>query len=216
MIFVDVREERSRVPNLLRKMRVPTQSLELEVGDYIVGEVCVERKAINDYIGSLSSGHLANQLYQMSYNFELSYLIVEGLVSEALIYRKMRRAPFISSLVGSSLKRAPDGKQGQIVTVNLENPWDSALFLRFLHDKVVKGEARLPRMKKVKANPDEVMVYVLSSFPNIGEKRAKKLLEHYKTLRGVFVSEFWENSKAVGPKTNLKVQGLLERSYGGE
>jgi len=215
---VDSREQRSRIPSLLERMKVPFEVVELKVGDYIIGDVAVERKTIQDYIGSLSSGHLSQQLYELSFNFGLSYLLIEGLISEALMYRKMKRAPYISSLVGCSLKRAPDGKQGQIVTVNVENPWDSALFLRFLHDKLAKGEPRLPRMKKVKWNPDEQLVYILSSFPNVGEKRAKLILKRFKTLKGFTNASALDLASVskVGRKLAGELYALVNLEYGGE
>lgn len=215
-ILVDMRERESQVPRLLDRMNIPTTIQTLQVGDYQVGGVCIERKAISDYFGSKESGHLDTQLYEMSFNYDLSYLIVEGNLIEALMDRSFKRAPFYSSLVGSSFKRAPDGKMGQIVTLQTFNEYDTALVLRFLHDKVEKGESRLPRLVKAKANPDELLVYILSSFPNIGEKRARVLLAHFKTLRGTFSSTDWRVGRGLGDKLNFKVQSLLDKEYEGD
>jgi len=215
MIYVDSNEERCRVPNLLRRMNISVIVQSLKVGDYLVGNVCVERKEISDYFGSKESGHLDTQLYEMSFNCDLSYLIVEGNLIETLMNRSFKRAPFYSSLVGSSFKRAQDGKMGQIVTLQTFNEYDTALVLKFLHDKVEKGEARLPRLVKSKANPDEILVYILSSFPNVGEKRARELLAHFKTLRNVFSSCDWRVGKGLGDKLNFKAQSLLDKEYEG-
>jgi len=216
MILVDSNEERCRVPDLLRRMNLSVTVQSLKVGDYLVGDVCVERKAISDYFGSKESGHLDTQLYEMSYNYDLSYLVIEGNLIETLMDRSFKRAPFYSSLVGSSFKRAPDGKMGQIVTLQTFSEYDTALVLRFLHDKVEKGDVRLPRLVKAKANPDELLVYILSSFPNVGEKRAKMLLSHFKTLRATFSSSDWRVDRGLGDKLNFKVQSLLDKEYEGD
>jgi len=218
MIFVDSRELRSRIPHLLKKLYVPYKVVPLKVADYIVGDVAVERKEIGDYLGSLASGHLANQLYELSYNFDLSYLFIEGLVSEALMYRKLKRVVLISSIIGSSLKVAPDGKRGRVITVNLENPWDTALALKCLHDKVIKGESRLPRMKKVKANPDEILVYVVSSIPGLGEKRAKLLLKKFGSIKNIVTASPSEilSIPGFGEEITRKVMGILHTEYKGE
>jgi ERCC4-type nuclease len=188
MIYIDYREEKIGMPKLLDRLSVPYTIKNLEVGDYAIGDILVERKEINDYIGSLISGHLEKQLYELSYNAELSYLVVEGYISEALMYRKIKRAPYISSLVGSSFKRALYGKQGQIVTVNLESVYDTALFLKYLHDKVMKNEDRIPRLvrtKKMEWTNKDVMMYILTSFPGVGEKKAEALLLKFKSLKNI-------------------------------
>jgi ERCC4-type nuclease len=185
MMQIDYREEKSKIPKLLEQLKVPYQLAKLEVGDYAIADVLVERKQINDYLSSLITGHLSQQLYELSYNAELSYLIVEGSVSGALITQKIKREVYLSSLVGSSFKRAPDGKQGQIITVNLETPYDTAFFLKFLYEKVKNDEPRLPTLKKANFSNKDRAIYILSSFPGIGEKRAKALLDKFGTIKNV-------------------------------
>lgn len=216
-VFVDIREERSRVPALLEKQGVPITVQKLDVGDYICGDVLVERKDIQDYLGSLVSGHLNQQLYELSFNADLSYLIVEGYISEALMYRKLNREIYYSSLVGSSLKKSPDGKQGQIVTVQTESPFDTALFIKHLYGKVVSGEPRLPRLKKAVYSQDERLIYVLSSFPGIGERKARAILREVKTLRNFSLSSMEELVKVegIGEKIASTLHGLLNREYDG-
>ncbi|MBU2613800.1 hypothetical protein KJ925_05110 [Patescibacteria group bacterium] len=220
MMFIDTREKRSRIPVLLEKMNIPITYTDLEVGDYIIGDICVERKEINDYIGSLSSGHLEEQLYNMSVNFNLSYILIEGIISEALMYRKMKRAPLISSLVGCSLKRASDGKQGRINTVNLENAYDTALFLKFLHNRCVsKDEIRLPRIKKVPHSNTYRLLYITSSIPGIGHKKAELFLSRFKTIKGFTNATVEElmGVDGIGKKLAQKIFDILNKEFeGGE
>jgi len=219
VIVYDYREDRSRVPEYLRRLEVPIQGMELEVGDYIVGNVAVERKEIGDYLGSLTSGHLNQQLWELSYNFELSYLLVVGIASAGLMERKLRRQTYVSSLVGSSLKRATSGKQGQVVTVNLETDFDAALFLKYLHDKVIKGEPRLPRVQKLRASPNEELVNVLAAIPGIGEVRARDILRHPRlnTLQKVMNADVETlcEVEGVGVVTARSIVDIARRRYAG-
>jgi len=212
-ILIDYREGRSRIPYLLEKFKVPVEITNLEIGDYLIGDICVERKDIHDYVGSLVDGRLEKQLYQMSASYPFSYLIVEGYISEALMYSKMKRAPFYSSLIGCSFKRALEGEQGQIVTLNVETPFDSALCLRFLYEKVMTNEPRIMRMPKLKAKPEQILVHVLSSIPGIGEKRGEKLLSEFGSLREVFKSTDWNKVEGIGDKLNFQIQSLLDRRW---
>ena len=65
MILIDYREGQSDVPQELKNLGVPTTMTTLEVGDYVVSgreNICVSRKECVDYVGSLTSGHLNNEL----------------------------------------------------------------------------------------------------------------------------------------------------------
>ena len=199
MIVVDVGEKRSSIPRLLEKLEVEFEFDHLPVGDYVVEWVAVERKTVNDYLSSKESGHLDKQLYELSRNFKLSYLVIEGFVSEALMYRRLPRYAYLSSLVGSSLKRSPDGEQGQIVTVNLDSEYDTAMFLKALDDKIRRGDyVRLPKIEKASFKPSDWAVYVLSSLPGVGEARAKALLKRFGSLRAVFSASPPDLSKVEG------------------
>jgi len=216
MILIDKQELRSRVPGILRRMGVPVEITTLKVGDYIIGDIAVERKTIEDYLQSKIHRHLDKQLYELSFNFKLSYLIVEGIVSEALMKHRVPRAAYISSLVGSSLKRAPDGKQGQVITVNVETSYDTALFLKSLHDKVEKGDLkRLPKIEKFKANPNEWQLYVVEALPDIGEVKAENLLKKFKTLRNLFNATKSELMKVpgIGEKIATSLYTLFNLKY---
>ena len=217
MIIADFRERESGVPEKLRRLGIEVVEDTLEVGDYRFGDICVERKTITDYIQSKDSGHLDRQLADMSHNFELSYLVVVGYVSTALMKMKCSRNSYLSSLFGSSLKRAVTGLKGQVITVNVETEMDLVWGLKFLHDKVEAGDfARLPRIKKKSFNSDDVLVFILSSFPNIGLKRSKLILKRVKTLKRFANSDAGELGEIIPKKYAGEVYRLLNLVYGGE
>lgn len=215
MIVIDSRECRSPIPKMLNDLGIPTSITEMKVGDYVVGDIVIERKAIDDYIQSLTSGHLNEQLYELSFNYSFSYLFVEGIVNEALMKNNFRRRAFISSLIGSSFKHSIDGEKGQIVTVNLETAFDTALALASLHKKIGKEEQRLPVMVKPTWSKEDIQIFILSSFPNIGEKRAKLLLKKLGSLRKVFEAEIIRGVKGFTPALNRRFQEILDHEYEG-
>nr|MDO8079301.1 ERCC4 domain-containing protein [Candidatus Freyarchaeota archaeon] len=216
MIIVDNREKRSIVPKQLEKFGVEIQFADLPVGDYLLSDtLCVERKEINDYVSSLTSGHLHTQLYDLSTNFDLSYLIVEGIISEALMYRKIKREAYLSSLAGASLKRSLEGKKGIVQIINLETAFDTAVFLKSLNERVEGNEPRIPMISRVKRDTGDQLVFIVSSLPGIGEIRAKKLLEHFGDLKSLFNADFDEiaSVQGIGTKTASKLQKLFVKKY---
>lgn len=62
-VIVDMREFRSELPSLIHRRGIDILPVTLEVGDYILTpDICVERKSVNDLIGSLNSGRLYTQV----------------------------------------------------------------------------------------------------------------------------------------------------------
>jgi len=78
IVIVDMREFRSDLPALLHRRGIDIQPITLHVGDYILTpEMCVERKSIDDLIGSLNSGRLYNQALMMCRHYTKPILLIE-------------------------------------------------------------------------------------------------------------------------------------------
>ena len=60
----------------------------LMVGDYLLGEACIEAKSINDLFLSSHSGHLWRQLENMDANYPRFFLVVHGSISKYVAMAK--------------------------------------------------------------------------------------------------------------------------------
>ncbi|OQV12940.1 DNA repair endonuclease XPF [Hypsibius exemplaris] len=77
-VIVDMREFRSELPSLIHRRGIDILPVTLEVGDYILTpDICVERKSVNDLIGSLNSGRLYSQATQMTRFYKKPVLLIE-------------------------------------------------------------------------------------------------------------------------------------------
>ena len=54
----------------------------LITGDYTFGETCVERKTMDDFVGSITDGRLRRQVKRMNKEFKYNYVLVSGLISK--------------------------------------------------------------------------------------------------------------------------------------
>ncbi len=190
----------------------------LDVGDYLISvdgrEVPVERKDSGDFVASIEDGRLNNQLFYLSREYPISYIIVVGTISDALEYSNLSRRAYISALVGASLKRSPDGKSGQVITLTVETNFDFACAVGMIHRKLEDGDLyRRPKPIGNKSDYDSCLITLYSALPCISVKRAKALAEEFPSLESLMSASVEEiaNVKGIGKKTAEKIYNFLHR-----
>ncbi len=207
MMQVDTHETRSKLPGILKKIGVPTTVLPLDVGDYVISgpsksvcgsvyyeEVCNELKSVEDYLSSIRSGHLNNELFQMSCAYDNSFLIIHGSIDRALVHRKIKRSTYYHYLAGCVIHEADEGERGSISVLNFETVYDTALFLKTIHDLVTKNQiSREPTtkkpIKKHKIPSSKQKLFTIQSLPSIASIRALRLKSAFPTLKDLVNAE---------------------------
>src|SRR3989344_4065891 len=82
-IIADYREKNSLVISEVVSLGIEIEFQALKVGDYIVNDTAVERKTVSDFISSMISHRLANQLEELK-QYENRLLIIEGIDEQEL------------------------------------------------------------------------------------------------------------------------------------
>ena len=85
-----------------------------------------------------------------------------------------------------------------ILTKNSE---DTAKFLSVLAKKQTK-EVSL-KLKKKSQDVNEQIQYIIEGFPGIGLKTARKLLNHFKTIKNIINADEEEIKKVIGKKAEI-------------
>jgi ERCC4-type nuclease len=84
--IVDNREHNNKILTRLKELGIDYEIRKLPVGDFIFGNWVIERKSINDFLNSGSTGRLYDQLENMVYNLSLgaerALLIIHGTTKE--------------------------------------------------------------------------------------------------------------------------------------
>lgn len=194
-VLMDYREKNSLVYSQLIELGIDVEVRELKVADYIVNNIAIERKTVSDFISSMLSKRLTNQLDSLQ-QYKNRLLIIEGIDEHELYAREVPdKGIHPNAIRGFLLSIILDHKTPIMFTRDAE---DTARFISVL-TKRKPHEASLNVSKKG-LNRKERMQFILESFPSIGPKTAKKLLTHFKTLRALFESSFEEIEELIGKK----------------
>lgn len=203
---------------------------QLPIGDYLVVSdstaVLVERKTVNDYLASVRSNRLWDQLLRimktekvLDYDIKRKMLLIQGNFHDYFMEVGFRRQEEMvkhwSQLMGAYL---------EIVYVYntpiIHAESDAALraFLRTLIKREASGkndkfpDARWYR-KPVKADlpVKDRKKYILSALPHVGEKLAQNLLLHFDTISEIACASVEELKRV--PKIGKKKAELIHSLF---
>ncbi len=208
-VLIDNRE--TTVMRVLRKFCEP-EVVKLPLGDLMIvgdkGALVVERKTVPDLLGSIRSNRLWSQLLGLmkageilGFEVKRRLLVIHGGFWEYTNVSSVNEQRFWSTTLGALLAI---NFVYDTPCVVCENNYAFEVFLRILLQREEKGKNdRLPEArwhkKSVSMLPTkDVKRYILDAIPNIGEARAKSLLDSYGTILNIAKSAKSELRKVPG------------------
>jgi Fanconi anemia group M protein len=189
-ITVDHREKNSLVCSELVKLGFTITFEQLPVADYIVKDIAVERKTINDLKSSIINKRIISQLHDLQ-QYKKKFLIIEGIndsIYEGIIHENALRGFLISV-----------GKDYNVPILYTLNEKDTARYLLLMYNKKEKSETSV-RAAKIMLTSKERIQYILEGFPGIGPATAKKLLNKFKSLQKIMNATSLELTETIGKK----------------
>ncbi|MFQ5531494.1 MAG: ERCC4 domain-containing protein [Candidatus Nanoarchaeia archaeon] len=206
-IIIDYREKNSLIPSELVYHGFEIEFRELKVADYIVRDVAIERKTVQDFISSMINKRLIKQLQELQ-QYSNKLLIIEGIEEQALYNDKEKIGINPNAIRGFLLSILLKYKIPVIFTKDYE---DTAKFIAVLSKKPDKESSIGLNAKKKARNKKEQIQYILEGFPGIGPATAKKLLKEFKTLKNILNASEFELQKIIGKKAGIF--RILEENY---
>lgn len=177
MILVDSREKNSLVISELLDKKSLIELKTLPVADYIIDDIAIERKSLNDFISSMLNKRLMDQLNNLK-QFPRQLLILEGEEKRINVHPNAIRGMILSICLDF-----------KIPIIFSKNEKETAEFLILLDKKQNKPPTELALVAKRKVNSiKEQQQVILENFPGIGPSTAKQLLENFKSLKKIFNS----------------------------
>jgi DNA excision repair protein ERCC-4 len=201
-ILVDHRERGSGVPAALEQLGICTETLALEVGDYIVGEgVGVERKTIRDLHRCIEDRRLWRQVASLRVDFDRAYLVVEGVDLDrgAISRGGVRGALLAATELGVAVVRSKD-------------PSDTALWLVRM---AARRQRSMPRhvARSLPHGRKPTPRNILASLPGMSLTTAGLLLDHFGSIGGIAAATHAELTgvPGIGPRRADTLLALLSK-----
>lgn len=186
-IIVDTREKQSLVYSHLVGKNANVKFEKLDIGDYLIEDIVIERKTFSDFQSSMIDKRLLSQLSEMK-KYDKRLLILEGFLfdySSSKIHENAIKGMILSCSLDFN-----------VPIIYTENEEDSAKLLLVLARKFEKNTSTLSlRHKKSDMTLVEQKQFILEGFPGIGPTTAKSLIHNFKTLQNIFSAEKKELEK---------------------
>lgn len=205
-IIADYREKNSMVIAELISLGIDVDFKELKIGDYLAGEIIIERKTVSDFISSMINKRLLGQLENLK-QYPNPLLIIEGIDEHELYNDENGTGVNANAIRGFLLSIALKHKIPIILTKNSE---DTAKYLSVILNKKEKETSF--NAKKKSRNQKEQLQFILEGFPGIGPKTAKKLLQKFKTIKDIINADENELKKCIGKKADALIK-LISEEY---
>ena len=206
-VIIDSREKNSLVYSELVNLGIKTEFKHLKVADYLVKDVAIERKTVNDFINSMKNRRLIKQLEELQ-QYENRLLIIEG-IDEQELYTDSEDwvGMHPNSIRGFLLSILLKYKVPIIFTKNYE---DTAKFISVLYKRKNNIELSL-NVKKKSLNKKQRLEFLIEGFPGIGPKTARKLLKKFKTIKEIINSSQEKLKDVIGKKA--EIFELVDKKY---
>jgi len=171
-------------------MNINTIKKRLEVGDYVVADVCFEVKSAADFMGSILNKRIWTQLDNMDRYFNKTFLVIYGSIDDALKFTKYTKS-FDKMPHGAKEQILSNKFTGAIGRIRLDTDTDviwvrteaeaAQQMITLVKMATVDRPTINPSITKRMATAD-VRIDMLTIIKGVSEKKAKVLLKHFGSI----------------------------------
>jgi len=211
-IVVDHREYRSKVVRNLTANGTYVEPQQLDVGDYVISSrIGVERKNVDDFLESLIGGKLFRQIAQLRDAYPRPVLILEG--ENLLTKRNISHKAIFGSLASINVDFG-------VPVITTKDSGETADLLQVMAKREQKDDKKTVALREEKTSMSlrERQQFVIEGFPNVSVVLAKRLLDHFGSIREITNASEEELMKVrgVGKNISSEILELLNAQYSEE
>lgn len=207
IVYADDRE--NRIMKELAKNDVSVRSTRLDVGDFLVSDrAAVERKTTEDFVTSLIDNRLFPQLKELNEEFPHPLLIIEGgdLFGQRNVHPNAIRGALSSIVLDYNVPILWADDEDETVELLI------ALARREQEDKDHSISIRGERSPQTEA---ELQKFIVAGLPNVSDKLAERLLNHFGNVRTIFTASETELKRVdgIGEEKAARIKEIVEKEY---
>lgn len=208
-IVVDDRETSSKVVEILSETGASITLRRLAFGDYAIGDrILIERKTARDFVDTLVERDLLGQVRDLAAHALRPVLVIEGgdLAGQRDIHPNAIRGVLAAITVDLGVS---------ILFTRDEEDTAQMILVLARREESEGGDRKVP-LRKDSRSVSHQQENIIASFPDIGLKNARLLLEHFGSVRGVIDADFSElvKVKGIGEGRARRIFDLAGKKYG--
>jgi|SRR3989338_7398192 len=201
-IIADIHEKDSLlISQLLAQDKIEIEFKPLQVADYIINNIAIERKTLSDLKSSIINKRIMSQLIELK-QFPKHFLLIEG-PQESLYAPPLHENAIRGFLLSVILNH-------QVPIIFTKDAKDSANYLYLLSKKQNNSPPSL--RQKIPLSEKDQLQFILEGFPNIGPVKAKALINKFKSLKNIISSPFQSLQEILG-KNAEAFKSLIEKEF---
>ena len=179
-LVVDANEPRA-IHDRLVELGVSAVRRKITPGDYVCGEIGIERKTLQDFFASLIRKRLFEQLRRLREAYPVALLILEGDLAEISDFKTPR------AIFGAVAAIEIDERVPILTTADREQTAVllSVIWKRQSKVRVEYGVRHKPKTRTL----EERQRFLVEGLPSVGDVLARNLLEHFGSVRAVFAAD---------------------------
>ncbi len=199
-VIVDHREKNSLVPSKLMSLGTEIEFKQLKVADYIIEDITIERKTVQDFISSMINKRLLRQLEDLK-QYPKPLLIIEGFLRDY------------------DFKINPNALRGFLLSISLnhkipiiftEDATETAEYINLISRK--KPTNMSLNVTKKNLTKKQQLQFIIESFPKIGPKTSEKLLKHFKSIKNIINASLEDLQEVLGKKSQ-EIYEIINRPF---
>ena len=193
-LYIDDRERSifaKLVESKAKKINITVKHKRIEVGDYVIGDVCFEAKSVKDFLVSLmTGGRLWTQLDNMDRCFKDNFVVIYGSIEEALeigghikAFDKMPKGSkntILKNKFMGAIGRIRLDTDIQVIWTRNENEAAEQLITLAKMAPIDRDVIRPTIHKRIAT--DDVRASMLTRIKGVSEKKAKALLKQFGSI----------------------------------
>ncbi len=202
--------EPADVAEKLRELGVEFEIKKIAPGDYVLGPIGIERKALADFFGSMVQKRLFEQVQRLRDAYPQPLVILEGDLAEISAFKHPQ------AILGALLSIETTERVPVLTTADKDQ---TALLLSVLWKRQDKGAAEYGLRHKPKTRTlDQRQRFLVEGLPSVGDTLARNLLEHFGTVQAVFnaTEEELKRVAKIGDVKAAEIVRLVRAKYEAE